>query len=159
MDPITGNISEPETVRTAEQIAADLRARATVLEEQAKELRSIANALQGRKTPGRKPKPKPKTRRKSVRLVEPEGPDPAPFGLKADGTPYKRKPRSAEASAKAVTTRRRRAAAAVKQPRREMRLRVLSSTRPTKRELADREVVHVTEQPGPRENVAGGGSL
>jgi hypothetical protein len=32
--------------------------------------------------------------------------DDAPYGYKADGTPYKRRPRSPEASAQAVATRR-----------------------------------------------------
>jgi hypothetical protein len=75
---------------------------------------------------------------------------PAPWGYKTDGTPRRRPGPGPEALAKSIATRR---AKAKKQrrdaqpPREEVRLKILSSTRPTPTELKDRKVAHVTEEP------------
>jgi hypothetical protein len=75
---------------------------------------------------------------------------PAPWGYKPDGTPRRRPAPPPEALAKSIATRR---AKAKKQrrdaqpPREEVRLKILSSTKPTPAELKDRKVAHVTEEP------------
>jgi hypothetical protein len=61
----------------------------------------------------------------------------APYGYKADGTPYKRRPYK----------KRRKRAMPELDAHRETKLKVLSSTHPTPTELRDRELVHTTEQP------------
>lgn len=88
----------------------------------------------------------------------------APWGYKADGTPYKRQPPSRDTvrrrEAKRQATLRRRKAESTETPEdapsapqgaarrpQTVRLNVLSSTKPTERELEGREVAHVTEEP------------
>jgi hypothetical protein len=72
--------------------------------------------------------------------------DAAPYGYKADGTPRRRPAPSPETQAKIAAIRKAR-----RQPEapaaETVTLRVLSSTKPTPKELEDREVVHVTEAP------------
>ena len=76
--------------------------------------------------------------------------------LKANGEPYKRKPRSAAANAKMLATRRANARAKRKRSplpeldahrRERAQLHVISSTHPTEAELEGREVAHTTEAP------------
>lgn len=76
----------------------------------------------------------------------------APFGYKADGTPRKRPVPSAETMAKVHASRARNAREKGARKPQEQRLKVISSTHPTERELEGREVVHTTE--APKENTA-----
>ena len=74
----------------------------------------------------------------------------APWGFKKDGSPRRRPVPRPETQAKAAATRRAKAealAARAEAVSEELRLNVLSSTRPSQRELQDREVVHVTQEP------------
>lgn len=74
----------------------------------------------------------------------------APYGLKADGTPYRRRPRTAEANAQMIATRRRRQQEREAQGRQvaalQTRLHVQTITTP-ERELEGREVAYTTQAP------------
>jgi hypothetical protein len=101
--------------------------------------------------PERRPKAQVDAERARDRQLAMSGPDPAPYGYKADGSPRKRPALTAEAQARSASTRRRKraekAARTTEQPE-EIRLGgIISSTKPTKAELRDREVVHATEEP------------
>jgi hypothetical protein len=83
-----------------------------------------------------------------AREVELSDVDDAPYGRKADGTPYKRRPptrasvKRREAKRQATLAAKRAAAASER-----VDLHVVSSLHPTERELDDRELVHTTEAP------------
>jgi hypothetical protein len=83
-----------------------------------------------------------------AREVELSDVDDAPYGRKADGTPYKRRPptrasvKRREAKRQATLAAKRAAAASER-----VDLHVVSSLHPTERELEGREVAHTTEAP------------
>jgi hypothetical protein len=87
-----------------------------------------------------------------AREVELSDVDDAPYGRKADGTPYKRRPptrasvKRREAKRQATLAAKREAAASAASAER-IDLHVVSSLHPTESELADRELVHTTEAP------------
>jgi len=131
---------------TADQIAAAMHAEADRLNLAAERIRASALILEGKPS-------------KRLRLVEPESKPEAPYGYKADGTPRKRRPPKggmAAVARRGWQTRQAAAKAAGQTGSRAERidLRVLSSTHPTERELADREIGHPTEAPATADGAA-----
>ncbi len=122
------------------KLASEMRAEAALLYRKALALEAAADALIGAEPPPEKPT----GARAEQEAAERHG-DPAPYGYKADGTPRKRPAPSKENLAKAQAARWHRKSIE-QRPRRETRLRVLSQTAPTERELEDREVAHVTAE-------------
>jgi hypothetical protein len=146
---------------TADSIAESLRAEAGRLRERADQMVSLAALLEPEadkhqaevvaEAPARSRQPRRRrpveapyglkadgTPRKRRGRPPKPAPAPAPYGYKADGTPRKRPALSPEHQAKAH------AAAAAKRNGGSERvdLRVISSTHPTPAELQDRELVH-----------------
>jgi hypothetical protein len=128
---------------TAADIAQSMRDEASRLRTDAERWERFAALLDGHELDGDR-----------AREVAPD--DDAPFGRKADGTPYKRRPPSRAVIEQRAKTRRANARAKRKANFRELDhgrrstpalLHVLSSTHPTPRELEDRELVHTTEAP------------
>jgi hypothetical protein len=128
---------------TAADIAQSMRDEASRLRTYAERLERFAALLDGHEPDD-----------ELAREVERD--DDAPYGRKADGTPYKRRPPSRAVIEQRAATRRANARAKrtasfpeLDHGRRSTPalLHVLSSTHPTPRELVDRELVHTTEAP------------